>query len=112
MQAAQWGWLHSIPEKHKDTRLRMYGGPVGIEETEGQYLLDALFEVGPTEWRKGEEGPISWSELWGYAQATVDIVEAWEIKAVMRMSRAYYQAKQEGRDVHCIAPVDRDEIDD
>lgn len=85
----------------------MYGQPVGIEEIEGQYLLDALFTVGPTEWRQGDEGPISWAELGGYVSATGDLQDPWEVKAVMSMSRAYFRAKIEGKDVHCIAPVDR-----
>lgn len=87
----------------------MYGGEaVGIETgLDGEYLLDALFKVGPTEFSRGEEGPISWVELAAYGQATQALSEPWEYEAVMSMSRAYFRAKQEGRDIHCIAPVDR-----
>ena len=111
MQAAQWGYLHATPEKYKDTRLAMYGGEaVGIEaEIEGAYLLDALFTVGPSEWQGGEERPISWAELAAYAKATGDVQEPWELRAIMAMSRAYIRGKREGVNVHCIAPVDREE---
>jgi len=87
----------------------MYGKPVGIEtDLEGAYLLDALFTVGPTEYRAGEEGPITWQELRAYGDATHRLAEPWEFEAVMSMSRAYFNAKVQGRDVHSIAPVDRD----
>ena len=89
----------------------MFGGEaVGIESgIEGQYLLDALFAVGPTDWTGDREGPITWQELRAYGEATAALAEAWEYEAVMAMSRAYFRAKQEGRDVHCIAPVDRED---
>lgn len=92
----------------------MYGGDaIGIERgIEGEYLLDALFAVGPTEYRAGEEGPITWGELGAYASATGDVSEPWELRAVMAMSRAYFRAKIEGKDVHCIAPVDREGLDE
>ena len=88
----------------------MYGGkPQGIDpEIDGGYLLDALFAVGPTEWRQGEEIPVSWSELRAYGQATGVLSEPWEYEAVSAMSRAYFRAKQEGKDVHCIPPVERE----
>jgi len=73
------------------------------------YLLDALFEVGPTEWRGEQELPISWTELTSYASATGDLSEPWEFRAVMGMSRAYFRAKVQGsRDVHCKSPVDQE----
>lgn len=88
----------------------MYGGPVGIEKgIPGEYLIDALFEVGPTQIRDGEEGPVSWSELSAYGQAVQAISEPWEFRAIMNMSKAYLRAKREGKDVHCIAPVDRED---
>lgn len=86
----------------------MYRQAIGIEKgLPGEYLLDALFEVGPTEWRQDQEGPISWGELQAYGKATLAITEPWEFRAVMAMSKAYFRAKVQGKDVHCIAPVDR-----
>lgn len=88
----------------------MYRGEaVGIEKgIDGEYLLDVLFKVGPTQWRQGEESAISWQELAAYGQATGNLQEAWEYEAVMAMSRAYFRAKQEGKDIHCIPPVERE----
>jgi hypothetical protein len=86
----------------------MLGGAQGIEEgIDGAYLLDALFTVGPDDPRDG--GAITWAELQAYAQATGDLQGAWEIKAVMAMSKAYVKAKLEGAaSVHSIPPVERD----
>ena len=113
MQAAQWGWLHSTPEGHKVTRLDAFKGePQGIDpDIEGGYLIEALFEVGPTQFVSGAELPIAWSELLAYSIATGDLPEAWERRAVMSMSKAYLRAKVEGAaDVFCAQPVDREEM--
>ncbi len=92
------------------TRLDMYGHAEGIEaDLRGMYLLDALFEAGPTEFASGEEKPISWGELVSYADATGQISEPWEFRAVMGMSRAYFRAKVRGKDVHAIPPVELEE---
>jgi len=92
----------------------MYGGQaIGIEKgLPGEYLLDALFAVGPTEFVGGEETAVSWSELAGYMQATGAITEPWEAEAVRAMSRAYLDAKREGKNIHCIAPVDREGLEE
>lgn len=91
----------------------MFGSAVGIEKgLPGEYLLNALFEVGPTEYRGGDEGPISWAELLAYGQATQALVEPWEFEAVMSMSRAYFRAKIDGKEVHAMMPVDRPEVDE
>jgi hypothetical protein len=108
VQAAQWGWLHSKPDRYNDTRQAMFGGEeVGIDRgIEGQYLMDVLFAVGPEDRKHG--GEITWLELRSYCGPDGDWLQ-WELDAVMAMSRAYHRAKQEGKDVHCIAPVDREE---
>ena len=56
----------------------------------GQYLLDALFEVGPvSQDGMGNWRPISWTDLQAYASLTGAIGERWEMHTVMRMSKAY-----------------------
>lgn len=89
----------------------MYGGRrAGIEtDLDGEYLLDVLFTVGPTEFRGSDECPITWAELLAYGSVTGAISEPWEYEAVMAMSRAYFSAKNEGRNVFCIPPVEREE---
>jgi hypothetical protein len=79
---------------------------------DGQYLLDALFEVGPSATAgMGGEIPVSWAELWAYAQATQNISEPWEFRAIMQMSRAFVRARREGESVFAIPPMEQIEND-
>ena len=88
----------------------MYGNePIGIEpDLPGQYLLDALFEIGPSMWIAGEEHPVTWSEIAGYIAATGDLQEPWEARALATMSQAYFRAKVQGKDVQAMSPVDQE----
>lgn len=85
----------------------MYGTARGINpETPGQYLLQALWDVGPSRWVDGSEHAVLWSELAAYASITHKIAEPWELNTVMSMSKAYV-AEKAARDPLRIAPVDR-----
>jgi hypothetical protein len=85
----------------------MFGGPYGIkDDLPGEYLLDALFTVGP-EAREG--GPILWVELVAFAQGTGRISETWELEAVMAMSKAYYSCKND-TNIHSIPPFQREKM--
>lgn len=78
--------------------------PVG----EGQYLLDALFEVGPSQaGGMGGEIPLSWGEVWAYAQATQILTEPWEFRSIMSMSRAFVKARKDGESVFAIPPIEQ-----
>ena len=81
------------------------GAAKGIEhEAHGEYLMQALWDVGPT---NGDGGPISWQELAAYASISESLSEPWELRAVMRMSKAYVAEKQGGKDPLRIPPVER-----
>ena len=83
----------------------MLGAAIGIDpDLPGMYLMQALWDVGPT---SGDGGPISWQELAAYASVSESLSEPWELRAVMRMSKAYVAEKQAGKDPLRIAPVDR-----
>ena len=78
--------------------------PVG----EGQYLLEALFEVGPSGTAgMGGEIPLSWAEVWAYAQATQNLTEPWEFRAIVRMSKAFVKARIDGESVFAIPPIEQ-----
>jgi hypothetical protein len=82
--------------------------PVG----DGQYLIETLFEVGPSgPGGMGGEIPLSWGEVWAYAQATQNISEPWEFRAIMRMSRAFVKARNDGESVFAIPPIEQVEDD-
>jgi hypothetical protein len=90
----------------------MYGAARGIrDDLPGGYLLDALFSVGPSRFEGGAELPISWQELAAYAAATGELTEPWELRAVMRMSRAYTTERAQGDDPLRIPPVERGQIE-
>jgi hypothetical protein len=75
---------------------------------EGQYLLDALFEAGPSATAgMGAEIPLSWLEVWAYAQATQNISEPWEFRAIVQMSKAFVRARREGESVFAIPPMEQ-----
>lgn len=68
-------------------------------------MVEALFEVGPVEYHSsGEPIPITWPTLWAFGQATGDLTEPWEYRAVIAMSRSYIDGKTRGEDVFCMPP--------
>lgn len=75
----------------------------------GGYLLEALFEVGPTSKSEMSEGPVSWTELLSYSDCAGTVSEPWEFKLLHKMSSAYLAAKIEGTDPLCIPPTERSE---
>lgn len=79
---------------------------------DGNYLVDALFEVGPSATAgMGSEIPVSWVEIWAYAQSTQNISEPWEFRAIMQMSKAFVRARREGESVFAIPPMEQVEND-
>lgn len=76
-----------------------------VDNLPGEYLLDALFAIGPSRWTGEIEGPITWEAIAAYKYATDRMTEPWECEAVMAMSRAYFHAKVRGKEVHAIQPV-------
>lgn len=88
----------------------MYGVNRGIKsDIPGLYLMQALWDVGPSRHEAAGEMPISWQELGAYASATGQISEVWELRAVMSMSKAYVTEKAEAaKDALRIPPVERE----
>lgn len=79
---------------------------VPVEEE--SYLLDALFEIGPSATAgMGAEIHVSWGEVWAYAQATQNLSEPWEFRAIVQMSKAFVRARREGESVFAIPPMEQ-----
>lgn len=92
------------------TRLEMIkrkNQPLGFPEiSAGDYLLQALFDVGPTEYdSSGEFVPLLWSTLYHYAKSTDEISEPWEFKALRKMSVGYVEGRTAGVDPFCKVPA-------
>lgn len=84
-------------------------GKRGIKsDLPGMYLMEALFEVGPSRFDGNGEYAILWQELLAYATVTGSLSEHWELRTVMNMSKAYVAEKAGGTDPFRIAPVDRE----
>lgn len=79
--------------------------PKPVEISAGQYLLEALFEAGPSKpGAMGGELPLEWLDVWAYMQATQAVSEPWEARALVQMSSAYVYEKAAGASVFSIEP--------
>lgn len=85
------------------------GEAVEVELSAGQYLADALLDLGCIA-RDGMDGEqvLDWPVLWAYGQATGAIAEPWEYTALRDMSRAYLTGRIEGADPLSMPPARRD----
>lgn len=88
---------------------RAKGEPLGLPDVPGgDYLIEALFQAGPTVATPAGEAPLSWLDLWAFAQATGAVSESWEIQALRDMSRSYLHERLIGTEpLAMISPADR-----
>jgi hypothetical protein len=110
--------LHSVPEIDGkaitgEIRQKEYTdakSPIPYVELEaGQYLISELFAFGPDKPAPMGGGmPLSAQDVWYHCLNTGVHWEPWERAALVKMSEGYCRARAEGKDVFCIAPVDRD----
>lgn len=76
----------------------------------GGYLIDAMFDAGPTIEIAEGELPLNWTEVWSWAsamQADEAPWEPWELREVRGLSRHYLRAKLDGADPLAISPVEQ-----
>jgi hypothetical protein len=83
------------------------GTPPLVETIGGEYLLEALFEAGPAKSGMMEPEPLGWNDVYFFAQATGDISEPWEMKALFRMSKAYLDGLNSGKNAFALSPLQR-----
>lgn len=119
------GWLTATPEHKVDDKAEPWpftrGGfyeakgidPPSVDLDAGQYLLSAMIEMGAVE-RDGMGNmlPLRWETLWAYAQATGDLAEPWEFRAIRTMSEAFINGAHSGIHPASIPPVEREEYAD
>lgn len=81
--------------------------PLGIPELDGgEYLIDAMFRLGPTRNNGMAEIPVDWDQINAFAAATGRICEPWEAETLFEMCAGYCAARQSGTDATAVAPVD------
>lgn len=68
------------------------------------YLVDLLFEVGPTESRGMGPGPLSFQELNAWQQAMRRRLQPWEVGFIRRLSMVYAAQSVEAEDPDCAPP--------
>ncbi len=73
------------------------------------YLIEALFDAGPTVRTPKGEAPLGWRDLHAYDQMTRADLDPWEARALRDLSAAYLAERNNGRDLLSIPPVRRDE---
>jgi hypothetical protein len=73
------------------------------------YLVETLFEAGPTIATPMGETPLGWADLRAYVEMTATDLDPWEARALRQMSAAYLAERESGKDVLSIPPVRRDE---
>lgn len=71
---------------------------------EAAYLVGHLFEAGPLGWAGMGEVPLAWSDLQAWQAGTGIELEAWEARALRRMSGAYVTQLQAAREPGCLPP--------
>ncbi|MDR7331766.1 hypothetical protein [Roseateles asaccharophilus] len=87
-------------EKAKAEGMPLLLPPAG----DAAYLVAHLFEVGPLGWAGMGEVPISHVDIQAW-QANMGIeLEAWEARALRRMSGAYVDQLAKSREPACVAP--------
>lgn len=75
----------------------------------GAYLLDCLWIAGPVRaGSMGDERPIDWPELVGFAQATGRVDPGHELEALFKLAQEFATGKATGRDVFSLPPYDPD----
>lgn len=70
----------------------------------GAYLLDALFQAGPTIHTGAGDVPLDWPNISSFAEFTGAIAEPWEAKALRDMSVSYLVGRNAGVDGLSIPP--------
>lgn len=68
------------------------------------HLMDALSDLGFHESSGFGPKPVSWGELLAFGQATSQVSEPWEFRALAKMSRAYCAGLRLGESVFAKFP--------
>ena len=81
--------------------------PLGLPILDaGDYLIEAMFKMGPTVSTGLDVAPADWVVIEAFARATDRISEPWEFDALFDMCAAYHQGLQAGADPFAMPPVE------
>ena len=89
-------------------RMNEVGRSLGLPDLDaGGYLIEALFQVGPTSQTPLGEAPLNRQEIKSFGRATKAVSKRWEFQSLFDMSRSYIAARQSGENPFSISPVDQ-----
>lgn len=74
----------------------------------GEYLLDAVQELGPIRSTGMGLTTPDWQELTAFAYANGLTLAPWEFRIIKKMCGAYLREFRNGEDPFSIPPIDRD----
>jgi hypothetical protein len=112
LAAQQLGWLASTITNEKMSRGQKYlvsGVIPPMPELEaGEYLLDALKELGPIRSNGMGLGTPDWQELVAFASANDLALQPWEFRLIRKMASAYLSGFNSGKEPLSIPPIERE----
>lgn len=93
------------PEISRRARLKKDGieNPE-MPECDAPYLVNYLFEVGPTQPAGMGDAPISHAELSAWMQNTGIELSSWEARTLKRLSMEYLSESHAAKEIDCPAP--------
>lgn len=71
---------------------------------ESRYLVNYLFEAGPTSATGMGKAPLSWQELHAWQSMVGIELQSWEVRGLRRLSCDFLAASEEAEDPDCPAP--------
>lgn len=110
LAARQWGHLHAVPKNCGGEswlkRYRRLRQPLGLPELDGgEYLIDAMFRLGPIRADGMGLRPADWPEIDAFARLTRRLSAPWEFEALFDMCAGYFAAHEAGQDPLAMSPV-------
>lgn len=114
MHVRQLAWYGAVPHKAKQSRgqkAEAEGMPLQLPPAgDAAHLVGHLFEVGPLAWAGMGEVPISHGDIAAWQANTGIELQAWEARALRRLSAAYVDQLGKSREPACNAPWAPEEV--
>jgi hypothetical protein len=92
--------------------MRDEGGRLVLPECVAQYLLDHLFEMGPTVPGGTSFAPLPHSEIESWQRNSGVRLDPWECATIRRLSEQYIEQYHLSRDRSCLSPLSESVTED
>lgn len=114
----QLAWLHAVPRAPDPARkklaregsrllqLKDKGREPRLPDCSLQYLVDFLFEVGPTGAGGFGPAPLTYQEILAWCVCMRRMLQPWEIGMIRRLSIEWCAQSERATEADCPAPFD------